>query len=186
MLLLSSVQADIPPRYQPLIAQESLRTGIPAELLAAVIQVESSFRHKIVSPKGAQGLMQLMPATARRFGVKDAFDPAQNIRGGSQYMVWLYRRYQHWPFVLAAYNAGEGKVDRYKGIPPYRETQNYVRKVLLQYTKLTAGNTQTGRKGRVVQAVSRSADKQSSRLKPLPKKRNLEVDARTSSVFFTE
>lgn len=128
--------------------------------------------------------MQLMPATAERFGVQDAFDPAQNIRGGSQYLAWLYRRYQHWPWVLAAYNAGEKTVDRYGGIPPYRETRNYVRKVLGYYAEGTARSPDsTGKaQGRVVPAVLSSGGKPSPNARP--DKSNREAEARASSVFF--
>lgn len=116
-----------------IIQQEAQRSGVPVALIQAVIHVESNHNPKAVSPKGAQGLMQLMPATAQRFGVRNAFDPAQNIRAGSTYLAWLYRRYQNWSLALAGYNAGEGAVDKYGGIPPYRETRRYVRKVLARY-----------------------------------------------------
>ena len=186
LLSCGHLQAGKAADYQQLIRQEALSSGVPANLIQSVIQVESSFRETVVSPKGAQGLMQLMPATAERFGVQDAFDPQQNIRGGTQYLRWLYQRYQSWPLVLAAYNAGEQTVDKYGGIPPYRETQNYVRKVLQHYTRLTTGNMLTRGKGRVVQAVLRSAGGQAAQINQLPEKRNLEVEARGSSVFFTE
>lgn len=114
----------------------SHETGLPPALIQAVIDIESNRNPTAVSPKGAQGLMQLMPATAKRFGVRDAFEPLQNVRAGSQYLLWLYRRYQRWDLALAAYNAGEGTVDRYGRIPPYRETRRYVRKVLKRYSEL--------------------------------------------------
>ena len=126
------------PPLQTLIQAEAGRTGIPAALIEAVIGVESSHNRKAVSHKGAQGLMQLMPDTASRFGVADPFDPAQNLRGGTSYLAWLYQRYQDWPLALAAYNAGEGAVDKYGGIPPYRETQDYVSKVLSRYNPAVA------------------------------------------------
>ena len=142
LLSCSHLQAGKAADYQQLIRQEAKTSGVPANLIQSVIRVESSFRETVVSPKGAQGLMQLMPATAERFGVQNAFDPQQNIRGGTQYLRWLYQRYQRWPLVLAAYNAGEHKVDKYGGIPPYRETRNYVRKVLRHYAKLTKSQVQ--------------------------------------------
>lgn len=99
-------------------------------LIKAVILTESAGRQRAVSPKGAQGLMQLMPATAARFGVTNAFDPMQNMKGGAAYLRWLLDRYDGDVIkAVAAYNAGEGKVDRYGGIPPYRETRDYVRRV---------------------------------------------------------
>jgi len=112
------------------------RHSLNPQLVAAVIAVESAFDSDAVSPKGARGLMQLMPATATRFGVDpdDAFKPVLNIDAGSRYLRWLGERFpDDLPKVLAAYNAGEGNVDRYGGVPPFRETQNYVQKV---YAKL--------------------------------------------------
>lgn len=105
------------------------------DLLDAVIVVESGYNAQAVSPKGAQGLMQLMPGTAERFGVSDAFDPAENIRGGARYLRWLMGRFDgNLELVLAAYNAGEGAVAAYSNrIPPYPETQRYVRRVLKLY-----------------------------------------------------
>ncbi|MCM2254834.1 MAG: lytic transglycosylase domain-containing protein [Vicinamibacteria bacterium] len=104
--------------------------GVSAELVKAVIQVESEFDHLAVSSKGAQGLMQLMPPTARRFGVGDAFDPRQNIFGGVEYLAFLLRTFQgDVSMALAGYNAGENAVIRHKGIPPYKETRGYVKKI---------------------------------------------------------
>ena len=110
---------------------------IDKELIQAVIAVESCFNRKAVSPAGAEGLMQLMPATADRFGVADSFNAKQNILAGSRYLKWLLKRYDNnLKFAVAAYNAGEGRVDRYKGIPPFKETKHYVKNVLALYTKL--------------------------------------------------
>ena len=104
--------------------------GVAADLIRAVIQVESEFDRRAVSSKGAQGLMQLMPFTARRFGVLDAFDPRQNIFGGAQYLRVLLDLFQgDIALALAGYNAGENAVLRHKGVPPFRETQGYVRKI---------------------------------------------------------
>jgi soluble lytic murein transglycosylase-like protein len=104
--------------------------SVPAELLHSVIQVESNYNASAVSPKGAQGLMQLMPETARRFGVPDSFDPVENIQGGAKYLKYLLALYKgDYPRALAAYNAGEKAVAKYGGIPPYAETQNYVAQV---------------------------------------------------------
>ena len=104
--------------------------GVAQDLIRAVIQVESEFDRMAVSSKGAQGLMQLMPFTARRFGVADPFDPRQNIFAGAQYLRFLLDLFQgDVGLALAGYNAGENAVARYKGIPPYKETQNYVRKI---------------------------------------------------------
>ncbi|WP_109051744.1 lytic transglycosylase domain-containing protein [Azospirillum sp. TSA6c] len=102
--------------------------GIDPALVLAVIQAESAFRTDAVSPKDAAGLMQLIPDTAGRFGVGDVFDPKQNITGGVKYLRWLLAYFQgDVTLALAGYNAGEGAVDRYKGVPPYDETRNYVR-----------------------------------------------------------
>ena len=110
------------------------RHGLPPELVLAVVSVESAFRPDAVSPKGAQGLMQLMPATADSLGVADAFDPAQNLDGGSRHLGQLLTVYDgDLTRALAAYNAGEGAVQRHGGVPPYRETRAYVKKVLQRY-----------------------------------------------------
>ena len=107
---------------------------VEPRLVAAVIQVESSGDPFAVSPKGAAGLMQLMPATARSLGVKDVFDPDQNLRAGITHLKGLLARYRgDYGLALAAYNAGQGAVHKHKGIPPYRETTEYVVKVLKRY-----------------------------------------------------
>ncbi|MNN81932.1 Soluble lytic murein transglycosylase precursor [compost metagenome] len=99
-------------------------------MVRAIIHAESAFNPTALSRAGAQGLMQLMPATARRFGVTDAYDSGQNIRGGVKYLSWLLRRFNgDLTLAAAGYNAGEGAVDRHGGVPPYRETQYYVRRV---------------------------------------------------------
>jgi len=103
---------------------------ISPRLVHSVIQVESNYDPNAVSPKGAQGLMQLIPSTARRFGVSNVFDPADNIQGGARYLKYLLGLYKgDEKLALAAYNAGEGAVSRYGGVPPFPETQDYVAKV---------------------------------------------------------
>lgn len=112
--------------------------GLDPELVLAVVGVESAFRPKAVSPKGAQGLMQLMPGTAADLGVEDAFDPAQNLDGGVRHLGSLLTLYGgDVSRALAAYNAGEGAVARHGGIPPFKETREYVKKVLERYEKAT-------------------------------------------------
>ena len=117
-----------------LAATAARRHGLDPELVMAVVSVESSFRPRAVSPKGAQGLMQLMPGTARSLGVADALDPAQNLDGGARHLGQLLELYGgDLVRALAAYNAGQGAVQRHGGVPPYRETQTYVKKVLDRY-----------------------------------------------------
>ncbi|MEO8597740.1 MAG: lytic transglycosylase domain-containing protein [Candidatus Solibacter sp.] len=116
--------------------------SLPPQLIHSVIKVESNYNAHAISNKGALGLMQLIPATARRFGVSDVFNPVENIEGGARYLRYLLDLYGgNYPLALAAYNAGEGAVARYGGVPPYAETQNYVisvRKQLEQAKKAAA------------------------------------------------
>ena len=118
-----------PAKVEALIAKAAAAHDVDADLVRAVIKVESAFRPKARSHKGAMGLMQLMPATARQYGVRNAYDPAENIDAGVRHLRRLLDRYDV-RLAVAAYNAGEGTVERYGGVPPYRETRNYVRKVL--------------------------------------------------------
>ncbi len=112
------------------IRAAALQFGVDEALVRAIVHAESSFNPNAVSHKGAQGLMQLIPATADRFGVADPFDPVQNIRGGVQYLAWLLDRFDGDVTLAAAgYNAGEGNVDRHGGVPPFDETQRYVVRV---------------------------------------------------------
>ena len=112
------------------IRAAAARFGVDEALVRAIAHAESAFNPNAVSHKGAQGLMQLIPATADRFGVDDPFDPAQNIRGGVEYLAWLLRRFDNNVTLAAAgYNAGEGNVDRFGGVPPFDETQRYVVRV---------------------------------------------------------
>ena len=118
-------------RYGVEILTQTVGTQISPALILAIISVESAGRHDAVSHAGAQGLMQLMPATAARFGVGDSFDTAQNIRGGVAYLDWLRGEFGGDPILmLAGYNAGEGNVKRHGGVPPFAETRAYVPKVL--------------------------------------------------------
>jgi soluble lytic murein transglycosylase-like protein len=117
--------------HGPEILGRSVGTRVSPALVLALISVESSGRPGAVSPAGAEGLMQLIPATATRFGVRDAFDPAQNIAGGVAYLDWLMREFDGDPILaLAGYNAGEGAVRRHRGVPPFAETRTYVPRVL--------------------------------------------------------
>ena len=117
-------------KYALDIASASQKFNVSEVLLLAVIAVESAGQSKAISPKGARGLMQLIPATASRFGVANSFDPAENILGGAAYLDWLLKRFGGDPILaLAGYNAGEGAVDTHKGVPPYAETRDYVVKV---------------------------------------------------------
>lgn len=127
--------------YDHYILESAKRHGVDPGLLKAMMHTESSFNPNARSPVGAQGLMQLMPATARRFSVINAWNPAENIEGAAKYVAWLSRRFngkiEH---VLAGYNAGEGNVDKYGGVPPFRETRNYVQRVLSRYNSLYRTN----------------------------------------------
>jgi soluble lytic murein transglycosylase-like protein len=119
---------DVP--FANLIADAAQLNGVPSELVASVIAIESKFDPRAVSSKSARGLMQLMPATAARFGVSNAFDPRQNINAGTQYLKELLQRYKgNLALALAAYNAGPDRVEQYHAVPPYAETRDYVRRV---------------------------------------------------------
>ena len=127
----------------PLIDRAAMATRLRPALIHAVVRAESAYRSDALSSKGAMGLMQLMPATAKRYGVNDRSDPAQNLRGGSEYLRDLLVMFENdLQLALAAYNAGENAVIRYgRKIPPYPETQNYVRKVIGFYNAMK-GNGQ--------------------------------------------
>jgi soluble lytic murein transglycosylase-like protein len=113
--------------------------GVDVALVRAIIHAESAYRSNAVSHAGAQGLMQLMPATAQRFGVTDVYDPGQNIAGGVEYLAWLLKRFNGDTRLAAAgYNAGEGAVDRHGGVPPYAETQVYVERVGILHARYRA------------------------------------------------
>lgn len=123
-------------RYNGIVTETAREFGVPAQLIHSIIRAESDYDPNAVSHKGAVGLMQLMPATARQYGVTNPFDPIQNIRGGVRYIKDLMRLYdKRTNLVLAAYNAGQEAVRKYGGIPPYRETINYIDKIKRTYKK---------------------------------------------------
>ncbi len=123
--------------YDDLITNAANNFGVEQGLVKAIMHTESGFNPSARSPVGAQGLMQLMPATARRFFVNNPYDPAENIAGGVKYLSFLLKRYNNnHELAIAAYNAGEGNVDKYQSIPPFRETQDYVRRVMSRFNNL--------------------------------------------------
>lgn len=127
--------ANKPPYHEFVLAAAS-RYGVDAELISSVMEVESHFNPKAVSAKNARGLMQLLPETAARLGVKDIFDPKENIDAGTHYLHDLLQLYKNdLTLALAAYNAGPDKVQKYGNVPPYRETQSYVKQVQKKYQK---------------------------------------------------
>lgn len=127
-------------RYDTFIREAAALYRLPESFIRAVIRVESDYNQQVVSHAGACGLMQLMPGTAARMGVTDIFDPRQNILGGARYLRILANRFNgDLVLVIASYNAGEGAVERYRGIPPYEETQRYVRRVLRHYYEFLEG-----------------------------------------------
>ena len=123
-----------------LIETYSEKNGLDSAFVKAVIKQESGFQPKVTSSCGAMGLMQLMPATANSMGVKDAYDPEQNIAGGTKYLKGLLDRFGgDKSLALAAYNAGPNAVAKYNGIPPYKETQNYVKNIMSMYQRYSGG-----------------------------------------------
>ena len=130
----SRAPANVPEHLKRMATTAADKHQIDPALVYSMITAESSWNPSAVSVKGAQGLMQLIPATAARFGVRDPFDPAQNVEGGVKYLRWLLERYKgDLEKTLAAYNAGEGAVDRWGGVPNYAETRAYVKKVIDSY-----------------------------------------------------
>lgn len=141
----SAAQVEVIPADIPLsgdcdldwiIFRAGEKQGVDPRFIHAVIKQESRYDAKALSGAGAQGLMQMMPATAKRFGLKDPFNPVANVEAGTKYLKWLLERFDgDVSLALAGYNAGEGAVDKYKGVPPYSETQNYVKKIVSNYGK---------------------------------------------------
>jgi soluble lytic murein transglycosylase-like protein len=158
--------ASAPPAADGVVRQTDLRElvreisserGLDPQLVDALVRVESGYNPRAVSRKGAQGLMQLMPATADRLDVDDPFDPEQNVRGGVRELDRLIDRYSgNLQLALAAYNAGEGAVEKYRGIPPYRETRNYVARIMSLYT----GKPYRVSGGRLISPVKMTRDTQ--------------------------
>jgi soluble lytic murein transglycosylase-like protein len=146
VVLEPKAQADSTDRnLARLIDNISAEQGVESHLVHSVIRAESNYDPTALSPKGAQGMMQLIPATARRFGVSNAFDPDENIRGGVRYLRFLLDYYQgDYVKTIAAYNAGEGAVDKYHGIPPYLETQKYVYRVARNLKAARESEAETG------------------------------------------
>lgn len=145
-----------------LINTASSRYEVDPELVQAIVSVESAYDPLAVSPKGAMGLMQLMPETAARYGVSNPFNPRENVAGGIRYLQDLLHRFENLRHALAAYNAGETAIVRYRGIPPYRETQNYVKRVMERYRPgeslyLSASVLARGRRANELQRILRRA-----------------------------
>jgi soluble lytic murein transglycosylase-like protein len=135
------IPVDMPtsgdPELDRIIFEAAEKQGVDPRFIHAVIWQESKYKVEARSHAGAQGLMQLMPATAKRFGCHDVNDPAENITAGTKYLSWLLKRFAgNVELALAGYNAGEGSVDKYDGIPPYSETQNYVKIISKRYGKM--------------------------------------------------
>ena len=136
----STATATPPDRLERIVREAAERHNLDPALVKAVIENESGWNPKAISRKGALGLMQLIPTTAERYGVGNVFDPAQNVDGGARYLRSLLDRYHHnLDLSLAAYNAGEGAVERTGGVPPYRETRTYVQKVTESYFRPGSG-----------------------------------------------
>jgi soluble lytic murein transglycosylase-like protein len=123
------LEQPIPEPFRALVTATAARHGVDPRVVSALIEVESAYHSRAVSPRGARGLMQVMPATGRQYGALDLFDPKVNVDAGVQHLKKLLSRYDL-PLALAAYNAGEAAVNRFGGIPPFRETQNYVTRIL--------------------------------------------------------
>lgn len=137
-ILYGANAADLMRKYDPIIANHAREQNVPPELVHSIIRAESNYDRMAISPKGAMGLMQLMPATAKEYGVKNVFDPADNIKGGIKYLKDLIALFEgKTSLVLAAYNAGQEAVKKFNGIPPYPETKNYIQTVMSRYSSPT-------------------------------------------------
>ena len=127
---------ELKQQYDPIIQACARQFYVPADLIHSIIRAESAYDSTAISPKGAVGLMQLMPETATQYGVSDSFDPAQNIKGGVKYLKDLIKLFNgNTAKVLAAYNAGQEALKKFNGIPPYAETREYIRRVMASYSK---------------------------------------------------
>jgi soluble lytic murein transglycosylase-like protein len=152
------------PAIDALVFDAAAQNGLDPCLVLSVMRAESSFNRSAVSVKGASGLMQLMPATATRFGVKNIFDPRENVMGGTRYLRWLLNRFSgDVRLALAGYNAGEGAVEFYGyRIPPYLETQNYVRIIYSRYSTIHLGSAPAAPAVEAVKAAERPGEKNPS------------------------
>lgn len=157
--------------FDHIIQQAAQTHGVSSGLIKAVMHTESGFNTRARSPVGAQGLMQLMPATAKRFNVSNAYDPQQSIMAGARYLAWLLKRFNgNTSLALAGYNAGEGNVAKYGGIPPFRETQDYVRRVTSRYNNLYSGgvSSASGNNSNTAQIVATNYAPSTSNAATLP------------------
>ena len=135
-----SLNSGVADRYDDLITEASKKHGVSFSLLKALIKIESDFNPRAISSAGAVGLMQIMPENIRALNIKDPFDPLENIMGGARYLKHLITRFDgKLPMALAAYNAGPNVVDRYKRIPPFKETEDFVEKVMKYYSIFKKG-----------------------------------------------
>lgn len=143
--------------FDHIIQQAAQQHGVSEGLIKAVMHTESGFNVNARSPVGAQGLMQLMPATARRFNVSNAYDPHENIMAGAKYLAWLLKRFNgNTTLALAGYNAGEGNIAKYGGVPPFRETQDYIRRVTSRYSNLYASGVSASSSNSAITANNNS------------------------------
>jgi soluble lytic murein transglycosylase-like protein len=127
---------ELKAQYDPIVQACAREFNVPADLIHSIIRAESAYDSRAVSPKGAAGLMQLMPETAAQYGVSDRFDPSDNIKGGVKYLKDLVKLFNgRTAEVLAAYNAGQEALKKFKGIPPYSETREYIRRVMASYSR---------------------------------------------------